>query len=83
MPVKVVRSDSTYLLWVDCSNVCSNTNELVEFILKETGLRITSGEVYQSGASFVRINIACPNERLKDGINRFIKGVKKYIESTK
>ena len=83
LTVRVVRSDSTYLLWVDCSNVCSNTNELVEFILKETGLRITSGEVYRSGAPFVRVNIACPNARLKDGINRFITGVKKYIEHTK
>ena len=83
LPVRVTRSDSTYLLWIDCSKVCSNTNELVDFILKETGLWITSGEVYRSGAPFVRVNIACPNARLKDGINRFITGVKKYIEHTK
>ena len=83
VPVKVIRSNATYLLWVDCSNVCDDANELVNFIKKETGLRITSGNVYRSSTPFIRVNIACPNMRMKDGINRFIEGIKKYINKTK
>jgi cystathionine beta-lyase len=83
VPVKVIRSNATYLLWVDCSNVCDDANELVNFIKKETGLRVTSGDVYRSSTPFIRVNIACPNMRMKDGINRFIEGIKKYINKTK
>ena len=80
LPVHVIRSNSTYLLWVDCSKVCDDTEELVEFIRKETGLRVTAGKVYgAAGKAFIRVNIATQNERVKDGINRFIDGVKKYI----
>ena len=81
LPVHIIRSNATYLLWVDCSKVCEDANDLVNFIHKETGLRITAGDVYRSEIPFVRINIACPNERMKDGINRFITGVKKYINA--
>ena len=80
LPVHVIRSNATYLVWVDCSKVCSDTTELVDFIRKETGLRVTAGKVYGSaGKSFIRVNIATQNERVKDGINRFIEGVSKYI----
>ena len=83
LPVHVTRSNATYLLWIDCSKVCSDAVDLVNFIHKETGLRITAGDVYRSSLPFVRVNIACPNERMKDGVNRFILGVKKYIEKNK
>ena len=82
IPVNVIRGNATYLLWVDCSEICDDANELVEFIKKETGLRVTAGDVYRSSTPFIRVNIACPNERMKDGINRFILGVKKYLSKT-
>ena len=82
LPVKVMRSNATYLLWVDCSKICNDTTDLVEFILKETGLRVTAGKVYgDAGKAFIRVNIATQNSRVKDGIDRFITGVKAYINS--
>lgn len=79
LPVHVIRSNATYLLWVDCSKICDDTTELVDFIRKETGLRITAGKVYgTAGKAFVRINIATQNERVRDGANRFINGVKAF-----
>lgn len=80
LPVHVIRSNATYLLWVDCSRVCDDTTELVDYIRKETGLRVTAGGVYgASGKQFIRVNIATQKERVKDGINRFITGIKQYI----
>lgn len=75
----VIRGNATYLLWVDCSKVCNDATDLVKFIRKETGLIVTAGDVYRSSIPFIRVNVACPNERLKDGINRFITGINKYI----
>ena len=81
LPVHVVRSNATYLLWVDCSKVCDDTEVLVNFIKQKTGLRVTAGKVYgECGKTFIRVNIATQNERVRDGINRFIDGVKEFIK---
>ena len=82
LPVHVIRSNATYLLWVDCSKICDDTTPLVEFIKKETKLRVTAGGVYgKVGKAFIRVNIATQKERVKDGINRFIEGVKAYMNN--
>lgn len=78
--VDVVSSNATYLLWLDCSSFTKDTKEVVDFIKRTTGLKVTYGGVYgDSGKHFIRMNIACPNERVHDGITRFVSAVKKYV----
>jgi cystathionine beta-lyase len=80
LPIHIIRSNATYLLWVDCSKICSDTVELVDFIKAETGLRVTAGKVYgECGKAFIRVNIATQNVRVKEGAKRFIEGIKKYM----
>lgn len=80
LPVHIIRSNATYLLWVDCSKICSDTLELVDFIKAETGLRVTAGKVYgECGKTFIRVNIATQNVRVKEGAKRFIEGIKAYM----
>jgi cystathionine beta-lyase len=80
LPVHIIRSNATYLLWVDCSKICSDTVDLVDFIKAETGLRVTAGKVYgECGKAFIRVNIATQNVRVKEGAKRFIEGIKKYM----
>ena len=80
LPVHIIRSNATYLLWVDCSKICSDTVELVDFIKAETGLRVTAGKVYgECGKAFIRVNIATQNVRVKEGAKRFIEGIKNYM----
>ena len=75
----VVPSNATYLLWIDSSRVCSNSVELVEFIKENTGLYVSDGLEYgENGKQFIRMNIACPKERLMDGLERLKKGIKEY-----
>lgn len=76
----VVPSQATYLLWIDCSKVCLNSVELTNFIRESTGLYVSDGEEYgPNGSSFIRMNIACPRERLLDGLRRLEKGIKLYM----
>lgn len=78
--ITVVKQNATYLLWLDCSKICSDAEELCSHIRKTTGLYVTAGNQYRgNGKTFVRINLACPQARLKDGLERFEKGVKAYI----
>jgi cystathionine beta-lyase len=79
----IVRSEATYLLWIDCSKICDNSEDLCQFLLKETGLYITEGKEYgEHSKTFVRMNIACPKDRLMDGLNRLSTGISMYINKT-
>ena len=80
--IYLVPSEATYLLWLDCSKVTNDSKELTSFIRKETGLFLSNGTQYgNTGKTFIRMNIACPKERLLDGLNRFKNGIDKYKET--
>lgn len=77
--VKLIPSQATYLLWIDTSKVSDDSQELAGFIRKETGLYLSAGNVYGgNGNDFLRLNIACPTETVRDGLNRLKVGIKKY-----
>lgn len=79
----VVPSQATYLLWIDCSKVCENSVELVQFIRQKTGLYVSDGLEYgENGKQFIRINIACPYQRVNDGLNRLRMGITNYIKKS-
>jgi len=78
----VVPSQATYLLWIDCSKICNSSVELTNFIREKTGLYVSDGEEYGSnGNTFIRMNIACPIERLLDGLGRLEKGINLYTSN--
>mgnify|MGYP004510556971 CR=1 FL=1 len=82
--IRLVRSEATYLLWADCSEILkdgSDSRELCGFIREKTGLFISNGKAYGgNGADFVRINIACPRSVMLEGLERFAKGVEMWTE---
>lgn len=70
--VKMVPSDATYFLWLDCSEINLSSGELNEYINQTTGLFMVAGKHFgENGDTFLRINIACPKNTLLDGLNRF------------
>lgn len=69
--VKAVHGEATYLLWIDCSAYDMNSVALAETIREKTGLYLSEGCEYRGdGEHFLRFNMACPMERLKEGLNR-------------
>ncbi|WP_261805470.1 MalY/PatB family protein [Lapidilactobacillus luobeiensis] len=77
--VSLIPSEATYLAWLDCQQICQDSEELAHAIRQETGLFLTAGEVYGgNGAQFLRWNYACPRARLQDGLNRFAQAVENY-----
>lgn len=77
--VKSVDSKATYLLWLDCAGVLGDAAELGQFLRRETGLYLSAGISYRgNGIRFLRMNLACPRERLTEGLNRLKKGVAAY-----
>ena len=70
---------ATYLLWLDCRKIIGDAQGLCRYLRKETGLYLSAGMVYGgNGRGFLRMNTACPRERLLDGLERLKRGVKAY-----
>lgn len=76
----VINSEATYLLWIDCSKVSYDSVDLVKVIRVSTGLYISAGYEYgENSKSFIRMNIACPQALLDDGLQRFKEGILVYL----
>lgn len=75
--LKVLHSEATYLLWIDCGAVSDDTLALTDEIRKKTGLYLSAGSQFGgNGNKFVRMNIACPREVLYDGLERLKNALK-------
>ena len=73
--IKLVPSQATYLLWLDCSALGINSKELAAHIRKETGLYLSDGAIFGNGESFLRMNIACPRQVVAEGLERLKRAV--------
>lgn len=79
--IKIVPSQATYLLWLDCTKMVGSASEAARFIREKTGLYLSEGSQYGgNGESFLRMNIACPHSVLQDGLNRLKEGLTAYEE---
>ena len=77
--VRWVRSEATYLMWLDVSALPDAAN-FARVLRGRTGLYLTGGAVYRgNGADFLRMNIACPRVRLEDGLERLKRGVESVL----
>ena len=78
--VKVVAGAATYLIWLDISQISSDSQKLAEFLEKTTGLVLSPGSIYRgNGHDFLRMNLACPLTMVKDGLERLKVGLTDYL----
>ena len=74
--IKLVECDATYLLWLDCSSLKVPSKVLSGFLRTNQGLFLSAGVDFgQNGDNFLRLNIACPQKLLKEGLGRLKAGV--------
>lgn len=67
----LVNADATYLLWVDISETGMDGKTFAKKLREKTGVYISDGEQYgESGKNFIRINLACPREVLKNALEK-------------
>lgn len=75
--LKYVKSEATYLLWIDCNNIGCDFEEFYENLRYKYGLYTSIGLQFgKCGNGFIRMNIACPKSYvvkalhiLKEAIN--------------
>ena len=69
--IKVLRPEGTYLLWLDCSALHMNNEDLNDFFIKKCKVWFNNGESFgKAGTNFVRLNIATSRRVLREAYER-------------
>jgi cystathionine beta-lyase len=69
--IKVIRSQGTYLLWMDCRAMGLSDVKLREFFVREAKVGMNPGTVFgKNGSGFMRLNIASPRHVLAEAMER-------------
>lgn len=74
--IKLAPSEATYLLWLDCGAYGMDSKKLAAFIRSKTGLFLSYGGIYGTGGErHLRMNIACPRAKVREGLERLEKAL--------
>ncbi len=70
--VRVFDMEASYLVWIDIKSTGLSSDEATEKLLREGKVMVSSGTIYgkEAGEGFLRINIACPRQRMMEGLQR-------------
>lgn len=68
--LKVCDSEATYLAWIDIRPLGLTAREVEKRAKESMKVWVNSGDMY-AGEGYIRINYACPRERLAEGLERF------------
>lgn len=75
--LKVIPTEGTYLVWIDCRELGLEAKELEHLMQKEAKVALDEGYIFgKNGEGFTRVNIACPRSILEEGLRRIEKAVK-------
>lgn len=79
--LEVLRLEGTYLAWVDVNALEFTTDELTQFLADKANVMVNSGTMYgqKAGQGYIRINLACPRQRLREALNRIGRLLAEYM----
>lgn len=76
--IKLVEPESTYLMWLDCTELGISGDELAHFIIHDCKLAVSRGDSFgQEGKNFFRLNIGCPTSVLQHGLDLILEQYQK------
>ena len=78
--VEVLKLEGTYLAWVDISAYELSSDEAYDKLLHEGKVMVNNGTMYgrKDGQGYLRINLACPRQTLKEGLRRIARLLSQY-----
>lgn len=76
--IQVTKAEGPYLVWLDFSQLdFKNNQELINFMNKKAKVGLNPGSWFgRAGLMHLRLNLACPQARLKKALKRIKKALK-------
>ena len=80
----VTKLEGTYLVWVDCDAIyrkgtADSSEKIEEILLEKNRVWINAGSMYGDDR-FIRINLACPEATMKEGLQRIVTGLESLLQ---
>ncbi|PAD36140.1 MalY/PatB family protein [Terribacillus saccharophilus] len=77
--IQLAPLEGTYLMWLDCRQMKLEQKELMDFFAQKAKLGFNDGVQFgEAGTGFVRMNIACPPETMRDALDRLKNSLKEF-----
>ena len=73
--IPVARLEGTYLVWIDVRGIVADTEQLAQVLKNAYRVWVNPGDMYGT-SGFLRINIACPRQRMLEGLRRLVEGLR-------
>ncbi|MDP3212106.1 MalY/PatB family protein [Methylotenera sp.] len=69
--VHAIGSEGTYLIWLDCRELCLDDAALKQFFIQQAGVGLSPGKLFgEAGSGFMRMNIAAPRSLITTALQR-------------
>lgn len=80
--IEVIKLEGTYLAWIDIMCYELTSDEAFNELIHSGKVFVNSGTMYgkKAGEGYLRINLACPRETLKQGLIRMARVLSQYSE---
>jgi cystathionine beta-lyase len=77
IPIDVVPTEATFLMWLDCKRMGMSHDELVDFFINQAKLGLNDGKSFGlAGEGFMRLNIGTSKEVLSEAMERLLHACK-------
>lgn len=75
--IKPMIPEASFLVWLDCTKLGMETEELFQFFVQKVGLGLNKGTIFgPGGESHLRLNVACPRSVLEKAMKQLKVAVK-------
>lgn len=75
--IVALRPEASYLVWLDCSKLGLDHDNLVDLFVNKARVALNDGEMFgKEGKGFMRLNVATPKSELKRILDRIRDAVK-------
>jgi len=77
IPISVVPTEATFLMWLDCKEMGMSHDTLVDFFVYKAKLGLNDGMSFgDAGEGFMRLNVGTSKEVLKEAMERLLHAYK-------
>lgn len=74
--IKPLRTEATYMIWLDCRSIGMSGTELQNFFVSKAGIGMNEGSTFgPGGAGYMRMNLACPLKTIVKAFDQIEKAI--------
>ena len=78
--IRPLRPQASFLIWLDCRDLGLDHDNLISLFVDKAGLALNDGKMFNPGGEgFMRLNIGCPRETIKEALIKLEQAVKKSV----